>query len=81
MHDFDLVGNEVDLEERGMVSEAVATASLDSDSIFVECGNIRRFAILLVCKSYLCSQSEKNARWRKYWIVVLACCVSNVQIV
>ena len=50
-----------------MASESVAMAALDSESIFAECGIIRRFAMLLVgCGSL---SAEKKARWRGHWIV------------
>jgi hypothetical protein len=50
-----------------MVSEVGAVAALDSDSVFVECGIIRRLAMLLVGWGSL--SAEKKARWRGHWIV------------
>ena len=47
-----------------MVSEVVAVAALDSDSVFVECGIVRR---LLVGWGSL--SVEKKARWREHWVV------------
>ena len=49
-----------------MASEAVAVAALDSDSVFVELGIIRRFVMLLVGWGSL--SAEKKARWRGHWI-------------
>jgi len=45
VRDFDLAGGK---EEGGITSDAVAMAALDSDSVFFECGIIRRLAMLLV---------------------------------
>ena len=42
-------------------------AALDSGSIFVACGIIRRLVMLLVCWGSL--SAEKKARWRGHWIV------------
>ena len=51
-----------------MASEAVAMAALHSDSVFVvECGIIRRLAMLLVSWGSL--SAEKKACWREHWIV------------
>ena len=50
-----------------MASEAVAVADLDTSSTFVECGIIRRLAMLLVGWGSL--SAEKKARWRAHWIV------------
>jgi hypothetical protein len=50
-----------------MASEAVAVATIDSDSVFVECGIIRRLAMLLVGWGSL--RTEKQARWRGHWIL------------
>jgi hypothetical protein len=50
-----------------MASETVSVAPLDSDSVFVECGIIRRLAMLLVGWGSL--SAEKKARWRGHWMV------------
>jgi len=47
VRDFGLAGDAVVLEG-GMASEAVHVAALDSDSVFVEGGIIRRLEMLLV---------------------------------
>jgi hypothetical protein len=48
------------------VAVAVALAALDSDSVFVECGIIRRLAMLLVGWGSL--SAEKKTRWYGHWI-------------
>jgi hypothetical protein len=64
LRDFDLAGDAV---EGGMASEVVVVAALDSDSVFVEFGIIKRLAMLLVgCGSL---SPEKKARWRGHSIV------------
>jgi hypothetical protein len=49
-----------------MASGAVAVAALDSDSVVVGCGIIRRLVMLLVGWGSL--SAEKKARWRGDWV-------------
>ena len=59
--DFDLAG--------GVVGQKGDTASVapDSNSVFVECGIIRRLAMLLLA-GWGSLSAEKKARWRGHWI-------------
>lgn len=50
-----------------MASGAVTVAALDSNLVFVECGIIRRLAMLLIGWGSL--SAEKKARSRGHWIV------------
>jgi hypothetical protein len=50
-----------------MASGAVTVAALDSNLVFVECGIIRRLAMLLIGWGSL--SAEKKARWHGHWIV------------
>ena len=67
--DFDLAAwawvRNFDLARDTVASKAAGT-TLDSDSVFVECGIIRRLAMLLVGWGSL--GAEKKARWRGHWI-------------
>lgn len=67
VRDFDLAGDAVEEGEGDMASGAVAVSALDSNSVFVACGIIRRLAMLLVGWGSL--SAEKKARWRGHWIV------------